>query len=90
MGIFVNSWPVGIAAALLLLPMIAEPFGIPAALWSVAGLIAVGLLLFAIMYQPPGQSAAKTVAGSPRLRGPALNCVLIAAGIWGSTMQVSV
>jgi MFS family permease len=45
MGIFVNSWPVGIAAALLLLPPIAARFGIEVALGMVAGLVLLGLLL---------------------------------------------
>lgn len=82
MGILVNSWPVGIAGALLVLPVIAERFGIEAALWAVDGLVAAGLVLLVTLYQPPAQGIAAAIAGSARLSGAALTGVLLAAGIW--------
>ena len=53
MGIFVNSWPVGIAAGVLVLPVIAENYGLQAALWVTNGLIAIGLALLIVLYQSP-------------------------------------
>jgi MFS family permease len=83
MGIFVNSWPVGIAGALMVLPAVAERFGLEAAQGAVASLAAVGLLLLAILYRPVAERPATGITEPPRLRGPVLICVLIAAAIWG-------
>ena len=81
MAIFVNSWPVGIAAALLLLPPIAEVGGLAVASGSVAALVALGLLLLLAGYRRP------TLAGVPpmlraRLRGAPLRGVLLGGAIW--------
>jgi MFS family permease len=70
MGIFVNSWPVGIAAALLVLPMIADAGGYAAAAVSVTGLGAVGLALFLAGYRAPDATVASgptraRLAGAP-------------------------
>jgi MFS family permease len=61
MGIFVNSWPVGIALALVILPPIAEASNLTAALLFVTGWAVVGLLLLAVFYRSPKS----TEAGSP-------------------------
>ena len=53
MGIFVNSWPVGIALALVVLPPIAGASSLTVALLFVTGLAVAGLLLFAILYRSP-------------------------------------
>lgn len=82
MGIFVNSWPVGIACALLVLPMIAERFGLEAALGAIVLLIAVGLVLLLAFFRPAVQPVAAPATASSRLRGSALGCVLVSAGIW--------
>lgn len=49
MGIFVNSWPFGIALALVILPQVAEAAGLAAALWLMAAVAGVGLAAFAAL-----------------------------------------
>ncbi|NNK79553.1 MAG: MFS transporter [Litoreibacter sp.] len=53
MGIFVTSWPVGIALALLVLPILGEAGGLALARFAVVGLVAVGLILFMLFYRTP-------------------------------------
>ena len=53
MSIFINSWPFGIALALLTLPMLAETQGLVFASTVVAGLAALGFLALALGYRPP-------------------------------------
>ena len=50
MGIFANSWPVGIGAALLILPLVGDTAGLIWAMLTVVILIFIGLLLFYSMY----------------------------------------
>ncbi len=52
MGIFINSWPVGIALALLTLPEFAAIGGLRLAWIAVLGFIVIGLALFVILYRP--------------------------------------
>src|SRR6202161_43548 len=47
MAIFVNSWPAGIAMALLTLPLIGTSFGVGAVYLAVAVLIGLGIILLA-------------------------------------------
>src|ERR1700722_17103054 len=54
MGIFVNSWPAGIALSLLTLPSIATAFGISAMFLCVAALMLLGILP-TLAYRPPAQ-----------------------------------
>ncbi len=84
MGIFVNSWPVGIAAALLVAPYSAEFIGYSATMAAISGLIAIGLAMLVAFYRPPAGIAAASLGGSAPLRGRALILLLLAAGIWGS------
>lgn len=90
MGIHVNSWPVGIALALLVLPLVAGSFGLAATMGAVTGLVAAGLLLLLFAYRRPpvpSPAAAKPVARAPMrrsaLRGAALAGVVAAGAIWG-------
>src|SRR5262245_65108042 len=53
MAVFVNSWPVGIAAALVVLPPIAEMQGLKAAYLFSALLVLLGLVLLAQRYSAP-------------------------------------
>jgi MFS family permease len=53
MAIFVNSWPVGIALALLTLPLVAGSAGPALAWWTVSAMIVLGLVLFLLLYRPP-------------------------------------
>jgi MFS family permease len=84
MGIFVNSWPAGIALALLTLPLIAETGGLSRALAVSFGFVVFGLALFALLYRDPPQGATggKTVSGRwPR--GAELAGIVTAGSIWG-------
>ncbi|MHA1566832.1 MAG: MFS transporter [Alphaproteobacteria bacterium] len=83
MGIFVNSWPVGIAVALVVAPLIADAGGLLAAHGVAAGLAAIGLLALATLYRQRPAAAASTSVSSGRLRGPVLAAVVAAALIWG-------
>jgi MFS family permease len=53
MAIFINSWPIGIALALVILPALATVGGIGFAWWTLWAFIAVGYVLFALFYNPP-------------------------------------
>ncbi len=53
MAIFINSWPVGIALALLILPGLAAVGGLDLAWAAVMSVIALGLVLFVLVYRPP-------------------------------------
>lgn len=53
LAIFVNSWPAGIALALLLLPIAAERGGLLAASLTVTAVIVLGLLAFGLFYRAP-------------------------------------
>ncbi|MEP0563176.1 MAG: MFS transporter, partial [Paracoccaceae bacterium] len=53
MAIFVNSWPIGIALALLVLPPAAEMGGITFAWWIVVAMIAASLVFYAALYRAP-------------------------------------
>jgi len=83
MGIFINSWPVGIAAALLVLPSLADTIGLSATMGFVSGFVGIGLILLVVFYRPPGTAVASGATPSSRLHGSALACVLLAAVIWG-------
>lgn len=82
MAIFVNSWPLGIAMALLVLPPIAVAQGLTAAFLAATVLIALGLAALAAFYrQPGGNSAAAAASAWPTGRTLA---ALVAAGLaWG-------
>jgi MFS family permease len=80
MAIFINSWPVGIALALLSIPTIAATGGLDLAWAAVMSVIAVGLLLFLLVYRPAGSSSAASV----RVRAGRLPvlALFLAACIW--------
>jgi cyanate permease len=82
MAIFVNSWPVGIAIALVALPPIAVAFGLSGTHLAVAALIAVAVGILAGLYSAP---AIPTRAGSTNghLGFHAAMAVFCAGLIWG-------
>ncbi|PXW72517.1 putative MFS family arabinose efflux permease [Loktanella sp. PT4BL] len=53
MAIYINSWPVGIALALMLLPLLANAGGIAFAWWTLWGLVAAAFVIFALFYHSP-------------------------------------
>lgn len=83
MGIFINSWPVGIAAALLILPIVAGAGGLMVALAAVAVSTLFGLLLFVLGSRGNSAADSETTA-SQRLLGVRLVATIIAGAIWGA------
>jgi MFS family permease len=82
MAIFVNSWPAGIAVALLTLPVIGTGYGIAAVHLSVAATAASGMLLISALYKAPPNTVGGPAAAVRLDRHVAL--AVIAAGlIWG-------
>ncbi|ESY39219.1 MFS transporter [Mesorhizobium sp. M0999] len=81
MAIFVNSWPAGIAIALMLLPAIGERFGLHAVNLAVAGLILIGFGFIAFIYRSPATPvSAEGERGS--LTAKAIYAVIVAGSIW--------
>ena len=82
MAIFVNSWPCGIALALLVLAPLAEAGGLAAALVAVTGYVAIALILFVTRYPTPEAEAAAGTVVLPIPRSVKI-AVLFAGGVWG-------
>jgi MFS family permease len=82
MGIFVNSWPAGVAVSLLALPVIGTTYGVAAVHLSVAALIGCGLVLLAIAYRSMDSPVAST-APTLRLDRNAAIAIVAAGVIWG-------
>jgi MFS family permease len=82
MAIFVNSWPAGVALSLLTLPSIGIAHGVSAVYLAVAALIGFGIVLLALVYRTPANSAANATASAPLGRNTAI-AVVTAGLIWG-------
>ena len=85
MALLVNSWPLGIAVSLLVLPWIGTHYGVGAAHLGVAAFAAGGLVLLAMLYRPPADVAvpvASTTAPQ-RLDRNAILAVIAAGLMWG-------
>jgi MFS family permease len=82
MAIFINSWPAGIAVALLTLPVIGTGYGVAAAHLAVAASAGVGMLLIAALYKAPANALAAPAAPM-RLDRNAAFAVMAAGSIWG-------
>jgi MFS family permease len=83
MAIFINSWPVGIAIALLTLPVIGTGYGVAAVHLAVAATAALGMLLIAALYKPPVNVAVAAEAAATGLDRNAAFAVMAAGLIWG-------
>lgn len=82
MAIFVNSWPAGLAVALLVLPFLAVHGGLWAVGMATVVLSAAGLVLLALLYAP--KSTGQTAGGTGVWpRGNAMRAVIVAGCIWG-------
>ena len=82
MGIYVNSWPFGIAIALIAMPFVGPVIGVRGAYLLAAGVTAAGaLLLLAFYHAPAAAPAIQTASGAPT--GRALGAVLLAGLVWG-------
>ena len=82
MAIFVNSWPIGIAISLLMLPPIGVVYGASGAYLAVAALIAVGLGLLVGSYSARADST-RAGRSNGRLGFHAAMAVFCAGSIWG-------
>jgi len=84
MGIFVNSWPVGLAIALLTVPTLAEIAGLRGVFLVSAGLAAFGFALVAFVYRdPPDHAAPAPGAAAVWPAGEGLVLLVLAALVWG-------
>jgi MFS family permease len=83
LAVFVNSWPVGVAVALIVLPLVAEAVGLTAALILVAALTAAGFALLALFYRAPAGAARGPAVPKEPIRGALFGAVLAAGAIWG-------
>ncbi len=83
MAVYVNSFPVGIALALIILPIVAEMEGIYGALNLIVGLTVAGFLILALSYRPPPGAESAAIATRQPLVGAALWAVIFAGVTWG-------
>jgi predicted MFS family arabinose efflux permease len=81
MALFVNSWPLGIAIALLALPPLGAAGGYVPVFLLAAGLVAAAAILLAVFYKDP--RIEKTSSHSYRLEKQTILLVIIAGLIWG-------
>jgi MFS family permease len=83
MGIFVNSWIVGIAMALLVLPPTEISLGISAAFLLVTILVVIGFAALATYYRAPPKSRQVGSRADAKPMGAALLAIILAGLIWG-------
>jgi MFS family permease len=83
MAVFVNSWPVGIAVALIGLPLLVVSAGLALAMGFVTGLIALALLGLWLGYRAPQDGTQTTVASSGKVEGALFWAVFAGGAIWG-------
>ena len=84
MGIFVNSWPAGIALCLLVTPAIVAAHGPFVAFAVATTFCAAGFVVLALLHRPPATPDA--IAAAPRGAWPArraLQAILVAGCSWG-------
>ena len=80
MGVFIASWPAGIALALLILPFLAAKGGLAIAGWFVVSVVALALVLFVALYRvPPGAAEGPSEVQATAFPVYAL---FLAAGVW--------
>ena len=83
MAILVNSWPLGIAVCLLVMPLIGTQYGVSAVNLSVLAFTAGGFVLLAMLYRPPADLPVTSTAATPRPDRNATLGVITAGLIWG-------
>lgn len=80
MGVFVSSWPLGIAAALISLPALADIGGLLIGSLGTVTIVAVALILFVAFYR---SAAPETPVKSARIsRDIPVKPLSLAAGVW--------
>ena len=83
MAIFVNSWPAGLALALLVLPAIGTGAGVSQTFLFVTLVVVAGFAAFALLYPAPQATAAALSGVGARPKGLALVAVIAAGLVWG-------
>ena len=83
MAIFVNSWPVGVALALITLPPLASAGGVTGVYLATSAFVFLGLLLIALFYRAPPAAPAGTTGAATWPTGAALRAIVAAGCIWG-------
>ncbi len=81
MGIFINSWPLGIALSLVLMPPVFRLFGLEAGLWGIAILSAIFAVLILMFYRAPPNAGSRPVPR--RLVRSEIQIALLSGGVWG-------
>jgi MFS family permease len=82
MGIFVASWPAGIALAMLTLPAVAASFGGTVALLAAPCLAAAALILLASVWRAPDRTGEMPVAPRGSLGGAEVRLILVSGLLW--------
>jgi MFS family permease len=83
MAVFVNSWPAGIAVALMVLPPVGEAVGVAASYLVAVAVLAAGMLLLAAFYAPPPPQAAAQLPSEAAIPGARWLLPTMAAGtLW--------
>ncbi len=83
LAIFINSWPFGIAVALVLFPPLVGMFGLSAAFWLLAALSVSVALIVGLAYRAPTEEVSSNAAKAwPK--GATLHAVLAAGLCWGT------
>lgn len=82
MGLFVNSWPVGIALGLAILPGVASQVGAAGVQIAAAAYAVAGFLLLALAYRSPPTAAPVATAQRGNLGRDAGSIVMVAALMW--------
>lgn len=82
MGVFVNSWPFGIALALVALPPVAAEGGVSAAFLLATALVMFGLVGLGLFYRPPASVVPETGARVKPV-GSVFLAAIVAGLIWG-------
>jgi MFS family permease len=85
LAIFVTSWPVGVALALVTLPLVATAYGVSAVHLAVSASVAIAIALV-ITYRPPAKFATPTKPSATASARPDINslmAVTVAGLMWG-------
>jgi MFS family permease len=83
MGIFVNSWPVGIALALVSMPALGAAWGAGGVFLTSAAVCALGFALVAVVYRDPPLARGEAPPPAAWPKGATLTLVTLAACVWG-------
>ncbi|MEK6215723.1 MAG: MFS transporter [Boseongicola sp.] len=81
MGIFINSWPLGIALSLVVLPPVFQAFGLAVVFLGIAILSAIFAILVLVLYRAPEQQSA--VPRKRRLDRRETLAALLSGLVWG-------